>query len=315
MAIKISIVVAAYNVETYIERCLMSLKNQTFKEIEVIVINDGSTDNTLAIAKNFEKDDRRFRVISQKNLGLSSARNLGIKNARGKYIAFMDADDFADYKMYELLYREIEKGKSDLAICSFYKVWERKNSGEIESKKIKLNTNILRGDIVQNFLCKHYEAFVVAWNKLYKLKIIKNNNIYFKNKAFFEDLGFMPRYLYYCNSITWIEDQLYYYVQREGSITQSYNPIIRKSLSDTYKLLIDFFKEEESYLKGVELLKVRMEIYNYNYCLKTDRQANFKPKFSYNNLSLPLKHNIALLLIKLNPKLYKKIGKSILKVI
>lgn len=101
---KISIVVAAYNVEDYIEKCLESLTAQSIKEIEILVINDGSRDNTVNIANEFTKCDKRIRVISQENGGLSAARNTGINHANGEFIAFVDGDDYLDKSMYEILY-------------------------------------------------------------------------------------------------------------------------------------------------------------------------------------------------------------------
>lgn len=310
---KVSIVVAAYNIEKYIERCLRSLVNQTLKEIEVLVVNDGSIDRTEIITKEFEKDSR-FKVITQENGGLSSARNTGIKNASGKYIAFLDGDDYVCKEMYEELYDKIKKEKSDLVICGFYKIWENDKFIEKKRKKFNVNKKILKGDVIGNFLSKHDEPFTVAWNKLYNLEIIVKNNIYFENPAFFEDVGFMPRYLYYTKKISVVNKMLYFYIQRSGSITKSYNPIIEKSFEKTISLINKFYYQK-AYNKYLEVFELRLLIYILNYSLRnsisSENIVNKILKFRKCWRLAPIKHKIAYLLIRI--KLYNKIFLNIRK--
>jgi len=312
---KISIVVAAYNVEGYIEKCLESLIAQSIKEIEILVINDGSRDNTVNIANEFTKRDKRVRVISQENGGLSAARNTGINHASGEFIAFVDGDDYLDKSMYENLYKKIIPGNIDLVVCGFKKVWLDEGASKLREKEYYFNKDLLNGDVLENFLCKHDEPFVVAWNKLYRTEIIKENELYFENRAFFEDVGFMPRYLYFCNSIEVVNEALYYYIQREGSITRSYNPIIDESLVNTMNVLKTFFKES-SYEKFCGVVEARLWIYLINYSLENKKSVKEK-KRQLNSLSdsynlLPFKHRVGAVLLKIGlyEVLFKRLRSS-----
>jgi glycosyltransferase involved in cell wall biosynthesis len=310
---KVSIVVAAYNVEKYINRCLESLAKQTLKEIEVLVINDGSKDRTESLSKIFEKSDQRFRVITQENGGLSEARNTGIKKAKAEFIAFLDGDDYAHPNMYEKLYERITQEKTDLVICGFSKIWEDEEFNVINQKDYKVNKKLLKGDIVKKFLTKHDEPFVVAWNKLYKLDIIKKYNINFENRAFFEDVGFIPRYLFYSNKVSIVNENLVYYIQRVGSITNNFNKIIYDSFENTIKLLEIFFKntKHENYL---DRLRTRIIIYIINKEIELESaEMDFLYSFKVRKGSisnLPYKHIIAAILLTISPTLYVKLLKQ-----
>lgn len=312
---KISIVVAAYNVENYIEKCLESLIAQSIKDIEILVINDGSRDNTVKIANEFTQRDKRVRLISQENGGLSAARNTGVNYASGEFIAFVDGDDYLDKSMYETLYKKISTDNIDLVVCGFKKVWLDEDANKLREKEYYFNKDLLNGNILENFLCKHDEPFVVAWNKLYRTDIIKKNGLYFENRAFFEDVGFMPRYLYFCNSVEVVNGALYYYIQREGSITRSYNPIIDESLINTMNVLKTFFKESP-YEKYCEVVEARLWIYLINYSLENKKSVKRK-KRQLNSLSdsynlLPFKHRIGVVLLKIGlyEVLFKRLRSS-----
>lgn len=312
---KISIVVAAYNVEKYIERCLLALMNQTLKEIEVLVINDGSVDCTEKIAKKFEEKDKRFKVITQENGGLSAARNTGIKNASADYIAFLDGDDYVKCEMYESLYNSMVESNADLAICGFVKVWEDNNGIELKQKKYNVKKRLLKGDVIENFFTKHDETFVVVWNKLFQKDIILNNHIYFHNKAYFEDVGFMPRYLFYSKKIAAIGDEFYYYVQRFDSITKKFNPIIEDSARNTVKILREFFHSKEilgKYNKDIKQLQTRLLIYIINNKIlhNKDISKDIKMLCTLPSNKLPFKHKFGIYLLRRYQKLYIKLLKS-----
>lgn len=121
---KLSIIVPIYNVEKYLPRCIESILNQTFREFELILINDGSTDNCKEICEKYKKIDSRIIVVNKKNGGVSSARNFGIDISRGEYIGFVDPDDFIDANMYEILFNTANSYNSDMVICDYYKVSE-----------------------------------------------------------------------------------------------------------------------------------------------------------------------------------------------
>lgn len=309
---KVSIIVAAYNVEAYIRRCIESLINQTLQEIEIIIVNDGSTDNTENIVRELERKDRRIKVLTQENAGLSAARNTGIKSASANYIAFLDGDDYVHNEMYEKLYNSITQHNADMAVCGFYKVYQDNNSFEINREEYSINKKLLDGDLIANFLAKHDEPFVVVWNKLYDLNIIKHNQIFFENRAFFEDVGFIPRYLYYSRKVVLVDEPLHYYVQREGSITKKYNEVIEESAGKTLKLLESFFYTKnilEKYRDYLNSLEIRILIYIIN--MKIRHKKNIDKELnrlkSLKVTKLPLIHRIGFCLIKYFSNLYTRL--------
>ena len=150
--IKVSIIIPVYNVEQYLPKCLDSIINQTLKDIEIICINDGSTDNSLSILKEYASKDDRMIIIDKENKGQGIARNLGIKKAKGKYIGFVDPDDWVDIQMFEKMYNQAQKLNSEIVICDLvkYQEWNEKYTkfyfhieakNTYKSKKIYLKTN------------------------------------------------------------------------------------------------------------------------------------------------------------------------------
>lgn len=308
----LSIIVAAYNVEKYICKCLESLLNQSYEDSEILVVNDGSTDNTEKIIKDYEKKNKKIKLLSKTNGGLSDARNYGINHSKGEYIAFVDGDDYVDEKIYEEMLNKMIRENSDMCVCNFKKVYLNK------IKIPKLNYCLFKGELVQNFLLKHDEIFTVSWNKIYRKEIIIKNDIFFINRAFFDDLGFNSKYILYTKKISIVNKMFYNYVQREGSITNSkvYNPYIEKAVLDLKNNLKLFYEEHnfyEKYKLSLEGTYIRMEIYKINYSLKfnnyNEKDIN-KIKINY-ILYLPLKHKIAIILMKL--KIYKYIYKILKK--
>ena len=127
---KISIVVPIYNVEKYVKKCIESLIKQTYKNIEIILVDDGSTDSSAEIIDEYANKDSRIIAIHQKNKGVSSARNTGLKAARGEYIGFVDPDDYVDCQMYEVMVNKLQASLADLVVCGYSKIWE--SSGKTE---------------------------------------------------------------------------------------------------------------------------------------------------------------------------------------
>ena len=148
---KISVIIPVYNVEKYLKECLNSVINQTLKDLEIICVNDGSIDNSLKIMKEYALKDPRIKILSQKNQGVSEARNFGIKNATGEYVAFLDADDCVSLDFYEKLYTKAKETNSDIVV-SEYMYRFNKNS---KKKKIflKVDKNIETTDINEKFKC------------------------------------------------------------------------------------------------------------------------------------------------------------------
>lgn len=208
---KISIIVPVYNVEDYLEECIESIINQTYKNIEIIIINDGSKDNSGVICDKYSKKDKRIRVLHQENKGLSVARNIGIKESTGKYISLIDADDVVHSKMIELMYREIEKNKCDIAICMFQeftKSFIEKNNEY--SVKVMNQNEFLKGLMIDKEITSH------ACNKLYKRELF--NDIEYVVGKKYEDIGTTYRLGLKANLVCLMNIELYGYRIREGSI-------------------------------------------------------------------------------------------------
>ena len=214
---KLSIIVPVYNVEKYLPKCLESLTNQTLKDIEIICVNDGSMDNSLAILKEFASKDSRIRIIDNQHQGVAKTRNTGIEQSTGEYIGFVDSDDYIDIDFFEKLYNSATKSNSDIAIASILK---HKNFFNIyNAKYTKEETSITIQDKIK--LCedkKHF--FFYAWNKIYHSGFIKENNIKFSEGQIYEDVMFAIKALYYSNKIISVYGTKYHYIEHENSLTK-----------------------------------------------------------------------------------------------
>lgn len=225
---KISIIVPVYNVEEYLENCINSILNQTFKDFELILVNDGSTDKSLDICKHYKNIDDRIYIIDKKNGGLSSARNVGLDIAKGEYIAFVDSDDYIHPQMYEILYNVIIKNDADMSLCDFKKVFSLNENlifydkSNDEFMKIEYLTNI---ESLHRMNQNNGVVFVVAWNKLYKRELF--NNLRYKEGIIHEDEYIVHRILYAAKKINYIHKELYFYMQRGGSIMNNRTDINR----------------------------------------------------------------------------------------
>ena len=188
--IKISIIVPVYNIKDKIERCLNSLNNQTYKNIEVLMINDGSTDGSERVCERFAETDTRFILINKPNGGVSTARNMGIKQAVGKYVMFVDSDDYVEVTACENMLNAIESSDSDLVIASFYSV----KNNQIKEHICRYRVCYGVDEIADDFEYIYRECFINSpWNKLYKRELIKD---FFKeDMRYFEDYYFNLDYM------------------------------------------------------------------------------------------------------------------------
>lgn len=212
----ISIIVPAYNSECTIQKCLISLMQQSMKNIEIIVINDGSTDHTIEICKKMQENDERIKVITQENKGVSSARNQGLACASGKYVMFVDSDDNVVPEFCSVMYAAIEHNKSDLAICGYY---ECDKSGQ--SERLPLNGDDRVGYSFDELFVKTINNGMmnVPWNKIFNRK--KINHQFNEKRTIGEDLEFNLQYLRSCNNLIIVNLPLYYYdISSEGSLTK-----------------------------------------------------------------------------------------------
>ena len=223
----VSIIVPAYNIKQYIAKCIDSIVSQTYKNLEIIIINDGSSDKTGDIITKKAKKDKRIKYFIQKNIGLSASRNKGIKKAKGKYIAFVDGDDLIGEEYIEKLVSSIEKEESDIAVCSFNTIRNKQITTERGCNK-----TIPGNEAVIQLLTKQNNLDIVAWNKLYRKDLFLKNQIFYPVGEIHEDT--LTTYKLYAKAkkVAYIKDNLYYYYKHNNSITASTERI--KSLG--YKL-------------------------------------------------------------------------------
>lgn len=235
--VKVSIIVPFYNVEKYIEKCLTSLVNQTLEEIEIILVNDGSKDNSIKVAKDFEqKYPAKIRYYEKPNGGLGDARNFGIKFAKGEYIAFLDSDDYVEPTMYEEMYEMAIKEKSDMVECDFWWEYPNKKKEDIGVEYKNQNDMLLK-------------ARVVAWNKLIKKEIYeKHPEARFAVGLRYEDVEGFYKILPYINKVSFVRKPFIHYVQRNNSISNTQN----KKNVEMFKVLdnvLNYYKEKNIYEK------------------------------------------------------------------
>lgn len=217
MSDKISIIVPVYNVEKYLPRCIDSILAQTYKNIEVILVDDGSPDKCGAICDEYAKKDKCIKVIHKKNGGLSDARNAGINAAMGEYIGFVDSDDYIVPDMYEKLYNAIVKTNSDIAISNFLYVDEMGN--EIgQNNNLPIYDDVLSGRQIlgEKMVEDKFWYWVVAWNKLYKKSIF--DDIRYPIGKIHEDEFIIHSIYAKVDQVACVPDALIYYVQRSDSI-------------------------------------------------------------------------------------------------
>lgn len=238
----VSIVVPVYNVEKYLKRCIDSLKSQTYNNIEILLVNDGSTDTSLSICEKEAIDDNRIKVISQKNGGLSDARNTGINNATGEYICFVDSDDFVNEYYVQLLFENLLETNSDISVCNYMYIDENDKTWMRKEKNNKEYSNI---DAVKDVLSTKQDTEVMAWNKLYKKELFTKNNIYFPKGKIHEDNFTTYKLYYYANKISLINDKLYYYYQRTDSIMGQKFNTKRLHILEAVEETKEFFKNKE----------------------------------------------------------------------
>lgn len=315
----ISVIVPVYNVEKYLSQCINSLINQTFKNLEIILVDDGSLDNSGKICDEFSEMDSRIIVIHKENNGLSSARNAGLKIAKGNFIGFVDSDDWLDENMYEILFKLIKDNDSDISCCKFFKAADSEEKVPvIDNEIIQSFTNI---DGLNNFYTDLYTQTVVAWNKLYKRNLF--DNVTYPTGKIHEDEGTTYKLFYKANKITYTNKPLYYYRTTPNSITTRKFNKKRLDIIDVYDEKIKFIRSiNNSAIYSKTLKWYLFTLINcYFECSENmeDNEkylASIKNKISetykeYNRAKEKQLHWVILFSIfKFNPKLYKFILSS-----
>lgn len=213
----ISIVIPVFNMEKYIQRCILSLFYQSYNNIEIIIVDDGSTDNLKKVVENLKYNNLIY--VYQDNQGVSSARNRGIDLAKGDFIIFLDADDFIDSKFVESLLSDLLKENSQLSICGHTKIFDSNISVKSRSKKSKIKYE----NFIKEFFDRNSLLTKLCCDKIFSLKVIKENKLYFPlDVPSGQDQVFILAYILKIKKITTIKNNLYYYYQSNNSKSRSY---------------------------------------------------------------------------------------------
>lgn len=247
---KLSVIVPVYNVEKYLRKCLDSLVNQTFHDMEIIIVNDGSPDKSQEIIEEYDKKYPFVKAFVKENGGLSDARNYGIARAQGEYLAFVDSDDYVEPTMYETMYTKAVSGNFDMVVCDFEEIY----SDHTVNGTSRLEDDLKNAEEVKKHMKDIYPS---AWNKIYRRNLFEK--IQFKKNVWFEDVELMYRMLPYIRSIGVVQQAFYKYVQREGSISKSNDERIYHCV-DNWNGIVEFYKENqlyESFYKELEYNYVR----------------------------------------------------------
>lgn len=254
----VSVIIPVYNVEKYIEKCIESVLEQTFGDFEIIVVIDGSTDGSEAIARRLQEENPgKITVINQENKGLGGARNTGIINARGKYLLFVDSDDYIEKDLLAEATEIIESENSDIVFFDFNYVDEN-------GTFLGCGKAIPTGNSEFSAMPEALTAWPCAWNKLYKKELFTENDIFYPDRLWFEDLATTPRLLCETNKISYIEKPYYNYVQRSDSIMadskKNTSRILRnKEILTAYELSENYFLQKgkhRQYYPELEYLAV-----------------------------------------------------------
>jgi len=245
--IKISVIVPVYNMEKYLSKCLDSLLNQTLEEIEIIAVNDGSTDLSASILQTYESKSDKITVISKENGGLSDARNHGFLHAKGDYVAFLDSDDFVDCDMYRVMYEKAKEGDYDIIECNLHHTFVNYEDTEIVEKYYDKKRLLTHGRCI-------------VWNKIYNRKWLIETGVVFPKGIIYEDLDFFSRLVPFISSYEYVDIAPIHYVQRSSSICNA-ESVRCLHILDVLRNVRLFYIEEgfyNTYEKELEFLYARI---------------------------------------------------------
>lgn len=249
---KVSIIVPVYNAEKYLRECVNSLINQTYKNIEIILVNDGSSDNSLKICKEYE-EHTNLRVITQENQGVSAARNKGLETSTGEYVMFVDSDDYIESNMVEEMIKKVIK--SDMVICEYNEKYQN------NIIPIKIRSDLNKIDAKEAILLTFDNAGGYLWNKIFKKEtIIKNNFKFDSNIHMLEDQLFVIKYMSKISKITIIHKCLYNYRIRKTSAARNTNDKKYNSVIVALQKILDIFNELD-----IDNLIIKQKIIDYCY--------------------------------------------------
>ena len=293
----VSIIVPVYNVENYLKQCLDSVINQTYKDIEIILIDDGSTDNSGKICEEYAKKDARIKFFRQENKGLSAVKNRGIETASGDYIMFIDSDDYPDAQMCEKLLNALSEQDADMAVCHYSYIDDGGNllpSSDFGGYRPFPDSVLTSKEYIESICQYGSMVCVVSWNKMYKKAIFKN--LRFAEGKLAEDELIIHHIADACSKISIISGKYYYYRIRKGSITNTEHLV--KRLDNTNALLdrLKFIKErnyDAEFILGLEKEIINDFIRSIRMLDKNDKEHRAEVKRFNKTLKPIVKHLLA----------------------
>lgn len=306
---KVSIIVPVYNVEKYLPKCLESLINQTLEEIEILCVNDGSTDNSRVVLEEYSRKSSKIKILDKKNGGLSDARNYGMNHAKGEYIGFVDSDDWVELNMFEIMYQQAKQSNADICICNY--------------KEIYSNKTINIEDFNKEFTIVH-EASV--WNKLFKNSFVEEKRVKFPVGLWYEDNAFTYKLLISKPKIVNVNKYLYNYrKERIGSIMNSQ---MSRKIYDIYSIgneIYEYFQKNnisESQKTQLEFIFIRNIFFRQVLkIIKLEKNNIFKLRkklkyhYRYMDKKFPNWLENEILIKDPDKYFYKKLGKNYMAII
>lgn len=273
---KVSVIVPVYNTSEYLERCFESITNQTLKEIEIIAVNDGSTDNSLSILEQFQNVDTRIKVISINNKGVSNARNIGIENANGEYVTFVDSDDWIDTNMLSEMWQIAVDNSCDVVLSTYVREYtEGSKIKKLEYNNIEFfDSNDVKYKLYRRMIGpigaeikdpSNIDSLIIPCSKLYKTKVLKENNIFFEdiNKVGAEDCLFNIEVFNYVKKAIFINKPFYHYWKGN---TQSITSVYKREFD---KKRYELYTRIENILVNNKKGKIYFEALNNRVCINT----------------------------------------------
>lgn len=258
--IKISIIVPVYNVADYLPKCLDSLINQTLKDIEILAVNDGSTDNSLSILEEYAAKDSRITILNKPNSGLSDARNYAFDYIKGEYVGFLDSDDYVDLEMFEDMYNTAKSSDAEIVECNLHHTYDTFEDTEI-------------GDIITDNRQLIMNGRSVVWNKIYKTSWLLSTGVRFPSGLIYEDVNFYCKIVPFLNKIEYVEGAYVHYVQRRSSIN-NHQTLKTMQIIDILNDIYNFYEQKgflAEYRDALEFLYIRILL-----CSSMGRMARIK---------------------------------------
>lgn len=306
---KVSLIIPVYNVENYLEKCLSSVEQQTYSQAEVIIINDGSRDNSYKIIDDFVARNENFICYKIENSGLGGARNFGLSKATGDYVVFLDSDDYIAKDCLEKFVDAAEKNSSDIVVCNSCDVAEDGTVISYSKNNIENITTSLHEtpQILLNRPC--------AWGKMYRKSLFED--LSYVAREWYEDLRLTPKLFLKAHKITYIEDSLFFYVQRAGSIMNNANAHRNLEIIAAMDDLISYFKKNDAYeefkqeLNFLAIFHIAIAgITRVLLCNTPDRKAVVKKMEEYLSGFSDLYNNKYISTLSFNKKLILKLNKN-----